>query len=261
MPVLLVRSAESRFAGKTQMSDRAAEIQRKYYTDTAERYEQMHQHEGSGDPLLNAFVRSILYMVRARSVLDVGTATGRGLQDLKQAMPNGLVCGIEPVAALVKQAVQAGKPVDTPIVQGSGAALPFPDSSFDVVCEFAVLHHVANPNAVVREMLRVARKAVLIADSNRFGQGSPAARLGKLILYKSGLWSAYNYVRTAGRGYRITEGDGLAYSYSVYDSFELVRQWADQTILYSGVDKNARSWVHPLLTSGGVVVCALKQSR
>jgi hypothetical protein len=109
-------------------------------------------------------------------------------------------------------------------------------------------------------MLRVAKKAVLISDSNRFGQGSRTARLIKLGLYKSKLWGAYNYLRTSGKGYRITEGDGVAYSYSVYDSFELISQWADKIIFYSSVDKKARSWAHPLLNSGAVLLCALKET-
>ena len=239
--------------------DCGVELQRKYYTDTAARYEQMHEHEGSGDALASRFVHSILRMVDARSVLDVGTATGRGMRDLKGALPNGLVCGIEPVAALIEQALQNGNAAAGPLIRGSGAALPFADASFDVVCEFAVLHHVANPNAIVKEMLRVAKKAVLISDSNRFGQGSRAARLIKLGLCKSKLWGAYNYIRTSGKGYRVTEGDGVAYSYSVYDSFELISQWADRIIFYSGADKNSSSWAHPLLNCGGVLVGALKE--
>jgi ubiquinone/menaquinone biosynthesis C-methylase UbiE len=236
-----------------------AEIQRKYYTDTAALYEQMHEHEGSGDAISNKFVQSLLRMIDAKSVLDVGTATGRGLRDLREALPNGFVCGIEPVSALLEQAMQNGNANSGSVVRASGAALPFADGSFDAVCEFAVLHHVANPNAVVGEMLRVAKKAVLISDSNRFGQGSKIARLVKLGLYKSKLWGAYNYVRTSGKGYQITEGDGLAYSYSVYDSFELILRWADRIILYSGKEKGARSWAHPLLTSGAVLLCALKE--
>jgi len=242
----------------TRNADRGAAIQNKCYSDTAARYVAMHAHEGAGDAALKGFVASILRMTNARSVLDVGTATGRGLQELKEALPDGLVCGIEPVAALVEQAVHNENNAGTAVIQGSGMALPFADASFDVVCEFAVLHHVARPNAVVREMLRVARKAVLISDSNRFGQGSLLARLFKLALYKSRLWGAYNFVRTTGKGYRITEGDGLAYSYSVYDSFDLLAQWADRMILYSAVDKQRSSWAHPLLTSGGVLICALK---
>jgi ubiquinone/menaquinone biosynthesis C-methylase UbiE len=71
--------------------------------------------------------------------------------------------------------------------------LPFRDASFDVVYEFAVLHHVLNPGGVVKVMLRVASKAVFISDSNRFGQGSRTKKLIKLLLSKSRLWGVFNY--------------------------------------------------------------------
>ncbi len=239
--------------------DRAVEIQRQYYTNTAARYEAMHLHEGSGDALGMKFVHSILRMVEARTILDVGAATGRGIRDLKAALPESFVCGIEPVIALVEQATRSGSTASGPVLQGRGDALPFCDASFDAVCEFAVLHHVADPSAIVKEMLRVAKKAIIIADSNRFGQGSRSARLLKLALYKTKLWNVFNYLRTSGKGYQITEGDGLAYSYSVYDSFELIAQWADRVILIPNAGQDGTSWLHPLLNSGGVLVCALRE--
>ena len=61
----------------------------------------------------------------------------------------------------------------------------------------------------------MARRVVVINDSNRFGQGSWPARLFKLLLYKLGVWRAFNFLRTRGKGYQISEGDGLFYSYSV----------------------------------------------
>jgi len=244
-----------------QNPDPAVEIQRRYYSENAGRYDHMHTHEGSQDGFSAKFVPAILRMLDARSVLDVGTATGKGMRDLKEAMPDLFVCGVEPVAALVQEAARNGNIASGPILQASGEALPFADHSFDVVCEFGILHHVGNPAAVVREMLRVASKAVLISDSNRFGQGSLAMRFVKLVLYKLRLWDAYNYLRTGGKGYRITEGDGLAYSYSVYDSLEQVSQWADRLVLIplpSDARKSA-SWFHPLVTSGGVLLCAFRE--
>lgn len=240
--------------------DRGEQIQRKYYSDTASQYDHMHAGEGITEERNIRFVQTILRMVDARSVLDVGTATGRGLAYLKDAVPNAFVCGVEPVAAFVKQAVLKGNTASGPIVLGSGSALPFADGSFDVVCEFGVLHHVPKPNAVVTEMLRVAKKAAIIADSNRFGQGSRAARLIKLGLYKSKLWKVFDYVRTGGKGYRFTEGDGLSYSYSIYDSFKVMSRWADSVILYSGRDKLTTSWSHPVLNCPAAVLCALKES-
>jgi ubiquinone/menaquinone biosynthesis C-methylase UbiE len=240
--------------------DPAVEIQRRYYTDTAARYDSMHAHEGCGDPSITKFVSALLQMLEVRSVLDVGMATGRGMRDLKRALPGVFVCGVEPVAALVQQAAQSGNTAGLQVIRATGDALPFANGSFDAVCEFAVLHHAANPSAVVREMLRVAKKAVFLCDSNRFGQGSSAAKYIKLALYKSGLWGVYNFLRTGGKGYTITEGDGLAYSYSVYDSFGLISRWADRLILIpSNAGEKGTSWFHPLFNSGGVLVCAMKE--
>jgi hypothetical protein len=134
---------------------------------------------------------------------------------------------------VVQQAVRNGVTASGPIVQATGDALPFASASFDAVCEFATLHHAANPSAVV-----------------------------KLALYKTKLWRALNYLRTGGKGYVITEGDGLAYSYSVYDCLGLVHRGADRVILISTTgDAKSRSWFHPLLTSGGILVCALRENR
>jgi len=240
--------------------DHAIEIQRSYYTKTADRYDRMHAHETSTDRSMMKFVHAFLRMTEARSVLDVGTATGLGLRELKEALPEMFVCGVEPVAALIAQAEAKGNLASVPILQASGEALPFSTASFDAVCEFGVLHHAANPAAVVQEMLRVARKAVFLCDSNRFGQGSRLARLTKLFLCKSRLWGWYTYLRTRGKGYTITEGDGLAYSYSVYDSYDLVARWADRVILIpASAQEKSTSWLHPLLNSSGVLVCGLRE--
>jgi ubiquinone/menaquinone biosynthesis C-methylase UbiE len=243
----------------SRKDDRAVEIQRSYYTKTAARYDSMHAHEASTDRSMIKFVHALLRMVEARSILDVGTATGLGLRELKEALPELFVCGVEPVAALIDQGAQQGNSMRVPMIQASGDALPFPSASFDAVCEFGVLHHAANPAAVIKEMLRVARKAVFLCDSNRFGQGSRAARLLKLFLCKSKLWGVYTFLRTGGKGYLLTEGDGLAYSYSVYDSYDLVSRWADRIILIPSTPGKSSSWLHPLLNSSGVLVCALKE--
>lgn len=239
--------------------DRAVEIQRQYYTDTAARYEDMHRHESSGDAMTTRFVHAFMRSLDVRTVLDVGTATGRGMRDFKEALPGLFVCGVEHVTALIDQAVQAGNTACGAMIQATGEALPFPDASFDAVCEFGILHHVADPGAVVKEMLRVAKKAVFISDSNRFGQGLPVVRLIKLALYKCKLWGAYNYLRTSGKGFRNTPGDGLSYSYSVFDSFEPIATWADRVILIPSLEQKGTSWFHPLLNSNGVLVCALRE--
>jgi len=245
----------------TPNAQRGAEIQRQYYANTAQQYEQMHANEGAGDAFSAKLLHTIIRMVDAQSVLDVGAGTGLGLRALKDALPHLTVFGIEPVRELIQQAAQNGSAAPGTIFQGRGEALPFRDGSFDVVCEFATLHHVPDSGAVVKEMLRVARKVVFISDSNRFGQGSFLSRITKLLLFKSRLWGLFNYLRTSGKGFLTSDGDGLFYSYSVYDSFQEIACWADRLILIPNGEQKAKSWFHPLLTSGGVIVCALRENK
>ncbi len=54
-------------------------------------------------------------------------------------------------------------------VQGSGLALPFPDSSVDYVISSLTLHHFDDEGAVsiLREMGRVARRGIFVIDLHR----------------------------------------------------------------------------------------------
>jgi len=238
----------------------AEEIQRQYYVRTASQYDSMHTACEDGEHYAALeFIDLLCERLKIDTLLDVGAGTGRGVRFLLERGRN--VRGVEPVAALISQAEEHGVPRGA-IVEGSGYSLPFPDHSFDAVLECGVLHHVAEPERVVREMARVASKAVFISDSNRFGQGRSAARLLKLLLYKSHLWNAAKFLQTKGKMYTISEGDGLAYSYSVYDSYAQLADWADSIWLIpcsktknSGLDK---SWLHPLLTCPTVLLCAVK---
>jgi hypothetical protein len=45
----------------------------------------------------------------------------------------------------------------------------------------------------------------------------------KQALNMFGLWPLANLVKTKGKGYTISEGDGLAYSYSLFNDYSLVR--------------------------------------
>jgi ubiquinone/menaquinone biosynthesis C-methylase UbiE len=239
--------------------EEAVAIQRRYYSETAAKYEQMHAHEGDESAFNARFIEALLQMLGAESVLGVGTATGYRLQDLRNALPNAFLCGVEPVDALLGIARRNDVLSSGALIRGTGLALPFADKSFAVVCEFAILHHVQQPDVVVKEMLRVAKKAVVISDSNRFGQGGAIARIAKLTMYKTKTWRAFDWLRTKGKGYRITDGDGVCYSHSVYDSYELLASWADRLLMIPTSGEKKMSWFHPLMTGGGVLACAIKE--
>lgn len=237
------------------------QVQAAYYERTANRYDEMHVADESGEHYAALeFIDALSETLKLRSFLDVGAGTGRGVRFLL-AKGKTDVHGIEPVKKLIEQGEQQGIPKGL-VIEGTGTSLPFEDNSFDAVFECGVLHHVARPDKVVEEMLRVARRAVFISDSNRFGQGrSYSVRLLKLVLYKAHLWNAARFLQTRGRMFHISEGDGLAYSYSVFDSYRQVADWADKVwTLPTSDDRPGKSWLHPLTTSSHVLLCALKAS-
>jgi len=235
--------------------------QRRYYTETAARYDAMHAHEAGDDDDAMQILFSVLRNLEVHTVLDVGSATGRGLPRLAEGLSNTLICGVEPVEALVRQGISSGVNKGLPLLLASGDALPFADKSFDAVCEFGILHHVPDPARVIQEMLRVARNVVVIFDANRFGQGPLPLRIVKLLLYKLKLWNVFDFLRTSGKGYQVSEGDGVFYSYSVYDNFKQIRKWAERVDLFSIGETRSSNWFRPLLTSGIVLLIAVRKTQ
>ena len=112
---------------------------------------------------------------------------------------------------------------ETQLIEGDATKIPFEDGAFDIVTETGILHHIPQPERAIAEMLRVAKKAVLISDSNNMGQGSPLARKTKQILKTCGLWKLAYYIRSGGKSYWTSDGDGLGYPFSIYDHYPLIR--------------------------------------
>jgi ubiquinone/menaquinone biosynthesis C-methylase UbiE len=242
------------------MTESAEMLLARYYEQSAAAYDSVHNasddHEHN---LALQYIEMISNAFGLQTFLDVGAGTGRGVCFLRDRGKE--VRGIEPVAAMIEKAELNGVPPGV-LLQGSGYELPFENGAFDAVFECGVLHHVAEPGRMVGEMMRVAKQAIFLSDSNRFGQGSHAARLLKIALYKSGLWRAARFVQTKGKMYTISEGDGLQYSYSVFDSYDQLAGQTQQVWLLptAGDGSNRRSWLHPLLTSSHVLLCAFKET-
>jgi SAM-dependent methyltransferase len=231
------------------------EVNYKFFSEVASSFDEKHRCPHDEHYVALKYISGLASAWRISSVLDVGCGTGQALRYL---MERGLsVRGVEPVPAMIAQALGRNGIPPNVLVCASGERLPFADDSFDAVCAFGVLHHLRQPSVLVREMMRVARKAVFLSDANRFGQASMAKRLAKLVLYRCGLWKAANFVKTKGKGHEISESDGLYYSYSVYDSYDLLAQWADEIVVV-GTAGTISSWFHPLLTSDRALLCAMK---
>lgn len=231
------------------------QLQREHYRKSAAEYDTMIS-EADEHGLALRYVTSLCRQYSIKSVLDVGCGSGRGVRFLSR---KGFeVHGIEPVKELLDVAINKhGVPLEI-LHHGEGQKLPFTDQSFDATCEFAVLHHVKKPGEVVREMIRVSRHAIFISDENRFGRGPLWWRLTKLAWWKMGVFNIGYRIMTKGKGYHQSAGDGISYSYSVYDSYDQLAKWADAIFFIPLKPARSTDWLHPLLTTSHVLLCAFR---
>jgi ubiquinone/menaquinone biosynthesis C-methylase UbiE len=216
-------------------SQEEVNLQRRYYAETAAKYDAMQISAQDEHQFALSILSAMIEYHGIRSVLDVGSGTGRALRYLKARHPGVRFVGIEPVEALRRIGHEAGLSPEE-LRDGDVNALAAADGEFDLVCEFAVLHHVPQPSRAVAEMLRVARKGIFISDANNLGQGGVLARRLKQTLAALGLWRAFDWLRTGGKGYHVSAGDGLFYSYSVYNDYPQVRAACHTVHQFNTVD-------------------------
>ncbi len=223
------------------MNQREIEIQRQYYALTAGKYNALHCQPNDEHYFALSFLLAASGFYDFKSILDVGSGTGRALLYIRKNRPDILVKGIEPVKELREVAYDMGLKRDE-ILDGDATSMPFPDGEFDIVAEFGMLHHVRSPEIVVAEMLRVAKRAIFISDSNNFGQGSFPVRMVKQLLNSLRLWKFAYLVRTRGKGYAISEEDGLAYSYSVFNNYRQIKAQCESIHLLNTKDGSMNAY-------------------
>ena len=108
----------------------------------------------------------------------------------------------------------------------------------------------------IAEMLRVAKKAIFISDSNNFGQGSWFIRNIKQLINFFGLWSVADFIKTKGKGFRISEDDGLSYSYSVFNNYQQIK---DQCKIVYIINTSKSEGANLYKTAGKVAFLGIKK--
>jgi len=241
--------------------NKAIEEMLRYYRLTADAYDVMHlrsdKHVDEHAIALN-LISSFINLFGFKSILDVGCGTGRGLKYLYNNHPDLHIMGVDLSFDLLKKCVEKDIPAGK-LLCGNAYSLPFKDASFDVVISLALLHHVPDPNRVVEEMLRVSKNVIFISDTNRYGQGSLLKRFIKLILYKVLKMGKFvDWIRTRGKMYMYSEGDGVFYSYSVFDSLSVLRKNVKKIIAIPTGRQGGNLSTFAILKSSHFLICAFK---
>jgi SAM-dependent methyltransferase len=91
----------------------------------------------------------------ARTLLDVGAGSGDVARAVAARRPGLSASGVDVL-------VRPGAAI--PVVPFDGVRLPFPDGSHDVVLLADVLHHAADPGALLADCARVAARRVIVKD-------------------------------------------------------------------------------------------------
>ena len=117
-----------------------------------------YRHTRREDPRLVARIHAALG--NGRSVVNVGAGTG------SYEPADRVVVAVEPSAVMVAQR----SPGAATAVRAAAEALPFGTRQFDAAMALWTIHHWADPAEGIAELLRVARRVVIVTASDRLNQ-------------------------------------------------------------------------------------------
>lgn len=121
------------------------------HTVMADRYhEEPHWRPENQEKVKQRLV-SLLPAGRARA-LDVGCGSGFLTAKLQPYFDQ--VDGVDATRAMMDRMPQFP---NVRLTEGLAENLPFPDQTFDMVCAYSFLHHLLDPESVMREMYRVLK--------------------------------------------------------------------------------------------------------
>jgi ubiquinone/menaquinone biosynthesis C-methylase UbiE len=163
----------------------------------ASRYDGIVQMEDEDEQIHLAYpIMKRLYPETHPLVLDVATGTGRiPIALAKHSAFEGHVIGLDASRKMLEQAIrkvqEQGLADTTSFMWGDGQSLPFEDKSFDMVTCMEALEFMPQPEAGLKELVRVLRPDGLLLTTRRINEFMPSklwseAKMAEL-LHKAGM--------------------------------------------------------------------------
>ena len=119
-------------------------------------------------------VRSLLTLSGNERVVDVGTGAGTLAFALAPRVRE--VVGVDAVPELLA-AARAVAPANVTFIEADATSLPLESFSFDLAVTRRTLHHIARPELVVAELVRVTRLGGTIVIEDQIAPVDPLAAL------------------------------------------------------------------------------------
>jgi len=124
-------------------------------------------------------VSAAMHLDGRKRLLDVACGPGNFSSFFAgQLDGDGFVIGLDNSVPMMERAVRDNSCDRAVYMRADALSLPFIDHAFDVVCCFAALHLVAEPMAMLQEMVRVLSPGGQIAVMTTYGRESFAVRKG-----------------------------------------------------------------------------------
>lgn len=149
---------------------------------------------------LNVFVDFISSKTTG-SILDLGCGDGSIDRLLAECSPKRQITGVD-----LEAHEQWGlkKPSNLKFQASSIYDLPFEPKSFDIVIMKDVLHHMPDPDKVLREVSKLAKKQVVIIEANRY---NPISYIRMVKVARHEHFSRRNLKRIIGKSHNLTSAE------------------------------------------------------
>jgi SAM-dependent methyltransferase len=182
------------------------------------------------------------------------------LQWLHRAKPALSLIGIDPSKNMLDLAKRS-VPHEASLQVARGDELPLPDNAVDLAVATGIMHHVDNPAAVITEMSRVARKALLISDHNNYAFGGSLEKRIRVALKLCGLFGVATFIKQGFNRQGYSAEDGWWYPYSLFDNYADVARFSTEIYIFPTRPPGAGGWANMLFIQGHFAILAIRRDH